>query len=84
VTPRRDKLTAQKIDVALVFQQMLSTREARAYLIENKVCPAIIARVLDPARVARRAKCSFDAKSAYECPTDLSTADEGRAPTEIL
>lgn len=43
---RKDHLTAQKVEVALVFQQMLSTVEAQAYLVRNGVPAAVIERVL--------------------------------------
>jgi hypothetical protein len=43
---RKDHLTAQKVEVALVFQQMLSTAEAHAYLVRNGVPAAVIERVL--------------------------------------
>ncbi len=43
---RTDHLTAQKVEVALVFQQMLSTPEAQAYLEHNGVPPEVIDRVL--------------------------------------
>lgn len=43
---RKDHLTAQKVEVALVFQQMLSTAEAEAYLARNGVAAEVIARVL--------------------------------------
>lgn len=43
---RRDHLTAQKVEVGLVFQKMLSTEEAQAYLLRNGVPGPVIARVL--------------------------------------
>lgn len=43
---RKDQLTAQKVEVALVFQQMLSTAEAQAYLAHNGVAASVIERVL--------------------------------------
>jgi hypothetical protein len=43
---RKDHLTAQKVEVALVFQQMLSTAEAQAYLVRNGVAESVIERVL--------------------------------------
>jgi hypothetical protein len=43
---RKDHLTAQKVEVALVFQQMLSTAEAQVYLARNGVPEAVIERVL--------------------------------------
>jgi hypothetical protein len=43
---RKDHLTAQKVEVALVFQQMLSTAEAEVYLARNGVCASVIERVL--------------------------------------
>ena len=46
LTERKDHLTAQKIEVALVFQQMLSTAEAQAYLAHNGVSGAVSDRVL--------------------------------------
>jgi len=46
LTQRKDQLTAQKVEVALVFQQMLSTAEAEAYLVHNGVPGSVIERVL--------------------------------------
>lgn len=43
---RKDHLTAQKVEVALVFQQMLSTAEAQVYLARNGVAASVIERVL--------------------------------------
>jgi len=43
---RKDHLTAQKVEVALVFQQMLSTTEAEVYLARNGVSKEVIERVL--------------------------------------
>ena len=43
---RKDHLMAQKLEVALVFQQMLSTAEAEAYLVSNGIAASVIERVL--------------------------------------
>ena len=43
---RKDHLTAQKVEVALVFQQMLSTAEAQAYLVRSGVPESVVERVL--------------------------------------
>jgi predicted transcriptional regulator len=43
---RKDHLTAQKVEVALVFQQMLSTEEAHSYLAGSGVAESVIQRVL--------------------------------------
>jgi hypothetical protein len=43
---RKDHLTAQKVEVALVFQEMLSTAEAQVYLTRNGVAESVIERVL--------------------------------------
>ena len=43
---RKDQLSAQKVEVALVFQQMLGTAEAEAYLAMNGFPAEMIARVL--------------------------------------
>lgn len=43
---RKDHLTAQKVEVALVFQEMLSTAEAEGYLARNGVSACVIERVL--------------------------------------
>jgi hypothetical protein len=51
---RKDHLTAQKVEVALVFQQMLSTEEAHSYLAGNGVSDAVIARVLYQPALRRR------------------------------
>ncbi|WP_312435317.1 hypothetical protein [Janthinobacterium sp.] len=43
---RIDALTAQKIDVAIIFQEMLGTAVAAKYLYENDVSLAVALRVL--------------------------------------
>ncbi|HEX8479184.1 MAG TPA: hypothetical protein VF663_12660 [Telluria sp.] len=43
---RKDQLSAQKVEVALVFQQMLGTAEAEAYLALNGFPAEMIARIL--------------------------------------
>lgn len=49
--PRRiDALTAQKIDVAIIFQEMLGTAVAAKYLQTNGVALAVALRVLVHAR----------------------------------
>ena len=51
---RKDELLAQKVVVALVFQQMLGTADAQAYLVLSGVPADVIERVLfskEPRRV---------------------------------
>jgi hypothetical protein len=43
---RKDQLLAQKVEVALVFQQMLGTADAQAYLVSSGVPADVIERVL--------------------------------------
>jgi hypothetical protein len=43
---RRDRLTAQRIDVGLVFLEMLGSVEAAVYLARSEVSPDIARRVL--------------------------------------
>jgi hypothetical protein len=43
---RTDRLAAQKAQVALVFQKMLGTEEARTYLIQNNFSESNIQRIL--------------------------------------
>ena len=52
---RRDRLAAQKAQVALVFQKMLGKDEARAYLIENNFAEANIDRILNGDATRKRA-----------------------------
>ena len=52
---RRDRLAAQKVQVALVFQKMLGKDEARAYLIENNFAEASIDRILNGDATRKRA-----------------------------
>lgn len=53
---RTDELTAQRIEVALVYQQMLGTADAAAYLAALGVPETVVRRVLDegPARPSAR------------------------------
>ena len=51
---RKDYLTAQKVEVALVFQQMLSTEEAHSYLANNGIAEDVIQRVLYEPALRRR------------------------------
>lgn len=43
---RQDGLTAQKVDVGVIFQEMLGTATAAAYLAKNNVPMHIALRVL--------------------------------------
>jgi hypothetical protein len=43
---RRDRLTAQRVDVGLVFLEMLGTPDATAYLAQNEVPAEVSDRVL--------------------------------------
>ena len=52
---RRNRLAAQKAQVALVFQKMLGKEEARAYLIENNFAESTIDRILDGDATRKRA-----------------------------
>lgn len=52
---RTDRLAAQKAQVALVFQKMLGTAEARAYLIENNFAESNIDRILNGHATRERA-----------------------------
>lgn len=47
---RTDALTAQKIDVAIIFQDMLGTLVAAQYLHENGISLSVALRVLVHAR----------------------------------
>ena len=51
---RTDRLAEQKVQVALVFQKMLGTAEARAYLIENNFTKSTIDRILGGDATAKR------------------------------
>lgn len=43
---RRNKLIAQRIEVALIYKVMLGEDEAKAYLAQDELCPHLIERVL--------------------------------------
>lgn len=47
---RHDGLTAQKVDVGVIFQEMLGTATAAAYLAKNKVPMHVALRVLTQTR----------------------------------
>jgi len=44
--PRRNKLTAQRVEVGIIFLEMLGAADATDYMLANAVPPAVIARVL--------------------------------------
>ena len=50
---RTDNLMAQRIDVAIVFRDMLGAEEATNYMIENHVPRHVIERVLAGLAVTR-------------------------------
>ncbi|QYG07924.1 MULTISPECIES: hypothetical protein [Janthinobacterium] len=50
---RQDDLTAQKVEVGIIFQEMLDTATAAAYLAKNKVPIATALRVLTGSRRKR-------------------------------
>jgi hypothetical protein len=43
---RRNKLISQRIEVALIYKEMLGVDEAKAYLAQDDLCETLIARVL--------------------------------------
>ncbi|PLY39445.1 hypothetical protein CSZ94_26365 [Janthinobacterium sp. ROICE36] len=47
---RQDDLTAQKVEVGIIFQEMLDTATAAAYLAKNRVPIATALRVLTGSR----------------------------------
>ena len=49
---RRDHLTAQKVAVGIIFQEMLDTATAASYLAQNKVPLDTALRVLTRSRRA--------------------------------
>ena len=51
---RTNRLAEQKAQVALVFQKMLGTAEARAYLIENAFTESNIDRILNDDATRKR------------------------------
>jgi hypothetical protein len=44
--PRSDKLTAQRVEVGMIFLDMLGAADAAEYMLANAVPPAVVARVL--------------------------------------
>jgi hypothetical protein len=60
---RTDRLAEQKAQVALVFQKMLGTAEARAYLIENDFTESNIDRILSNDATRRRSGSVENRKS---------------------
>jgi hypothetical protein len=63
---RKDKLTSQRVEVALVFQEMLGTAAALEYLALNNVAVSIAMRVLSECETRRRVESSFIGQSAPE------------------
>lgn len=51
---RRDELTAQRVEVAIVFLKMLGAEDAARYMAENGIPAAVAARILDPQAVQRQ------------------------------
>lgn len=43
---RRNKLISQRIEVALIYKEMLGVDEARAYLAQDNLCANTIERIL--------------------------------------
>jgi hypothetical protein len=43
---RRNKLISQRVEVALIYKEMLGVDEAKAYLAQDDLCEALIERVL--------------------------------------
>lgn len=56
---RVDLLTAQKVEVAIVFQKMLGTEDAAAYLAENGVSEEVALRVLATPGFTRASDAGF-------------------------
>lgn len=63
---RNDEVTAQRVEVALVFQQMLGTPAAFEYLLLYNVPFAVAHRVLTSDISQRRAETSFRCMSGLK------------------
>ena len=59
--PRRNLLVSQRLDVALVYKEMLGIQEARAYLLRENVPQNIAERVL----CTGKRRHVFDTKNLY-------------------
>lgn len=66
MSSRTDEVTAQRVEVALVFQEMLGTPAAFDYLLIYNVPFAIANRVLNMDSSHRRALTSFRYMSGSE------------------
>ena len=74
MTPRKDVLTSQKVEVALIFQEMMGTLDALAYLRSVGVCIAVTERVLSGRLALRRGPCPL---------AGFAHAGDGAARAEI-
>lgn len=75
--PRTDLLTAQRVEVALVFRLMLGSEEAEHYLRRAGVPECVIARVLAAPDVCR--DCSKPGAAVFRGPYQATASSSGNA-----
>ncbi len=75
--PRKDLLTAQRVEVALVFHRMLGCDEAESYLRRAGVPECVIARVL--AAPAGCRDCSKPGAAVFHGPDQATASSSGNA-----
>jgi len=78
---RKDRLAAQKVQVALVFQKMLGTDAARAYLIENNFAESNIDRILY-GDIARKRAAPVETQSSVNVRSKVETPCSAMPPIE--
>jgi hypothetical protein len=74
-TKRKDQLTAQRVEVGLVFQKMLSTDDAAEYMVSNRVPEEVIKRVLDDPTDRRKTNCLERRASSRKRPKASVTSE---------
>jgi hypothetical protein len=75
---RPDKLTAQRIEVGIVLQQMLGTKDGALYFAQNGIPIAVAVRVLCSPANRRQEQDCWQLPVEMTAPSELSVQDFSR------
>jgi hypothetical protein len=79
---RSDRLTAQRVEVAMVFQKMLGDADALEYLMNCGMSEALVARILG--QTSRRRRIDGDVWNTAGSPAALSAGHSSQPKAKNL
>jgi hypothetical protein len=80
---RQDQLTARRVEVAIVFKEMLSVEDAAIYMAENGIPAHVAIRVLAGIIKTRVSDAAFEDYCKHD-PEVAHTALQPRSPTRAI